>query len=111
VIGSLLFVASTTSLSFLFTWLSNNTRASLLLAILLHGSVDGTATYVQVLADRGIVAPDVAGLSSQFGVLIVAMISSVAILVWTRAGLGYPRYREKAEPLDVTSPGPRPVTG
>lgn len=109
VIGLILFVVSTTSLSFIFTWLSNNTRASLLLAILLHGSVDGTATYVQVLADKGIITPDGAGFSSQFGVLVTVVIAAVAIVAATRMRVGYPRYREEAERLDVTDPTTKPA--
>ena len=46
------FVVTGTALTFIFTWLSNNTKASLLLTILLHGSVDGTATYIYLLAEK-----------------------------------------------------------
>ena len=67
-----------------FTWLSNNTGASLLLVILLHGSVDGTATYLQVLADRGVIPADAAAFSVEFGVLIVAVLTALALIALTR---------------------------
>jgi membrane protease YdiL (CAAX protease family) len=97
-----IFVVFTTSITVLFTWLSNNTRASLLLAILLHGSVDGTATYLQRLADRGLIATEAAAFSVQFGVLIVGVLMALGLLVATRGRLGYPRYHAEAERLDVT---------
>ncbi len=96
-----IFVVFTVSITVLFTWLSNNTAASLLLAILLHGSVDGTATYVQRLADRGVISNDVAVFSAQFGVLIVGVLAAGGLLMWTRGRLGYARYRAGAEYLDV----------
>jgi hypothetical protein len=46
----------TTSMTFIFTWLFNNTHGSVLLAIVLHGSVDGTAVGFQnraYAADQG----------------------------------------------------------
>ena len=98
------FVVFTTSISVIFTWLSNNTRASLLLAILLHASVDGTATYVQVLADRGVISDDAAAFSAQFGVLIVAVVAALALALLTRRRLGYPRYLYEAESLDLGRP-------
>jgi uncharacterized protein len=104
-IGVAIFVVFTTSISVIFTWLSNNTRASLLLAILLHASVDGTATYVQVLADRGVIAEDTAMFSGQFGVLIVSAVTALALILLTRRRLGYPRYRYEAERLDLGQPG------
>ncbi|GAY15000.1 CPBP family intramembrane glutamic endopeptidase [Mycobacterium sp. shizuoka-1] len=101
-VSGAIFVVFTTGITVLFTWLSNNTGASLLLAILLHGSVDGTATYLQRLADRRVISADAVAFSVQFGVLIVAVVLALGLLIATRGRLGYPRYRAEAEPLDVT---------
>ena len=98
---ALIFVAFTVAVSVLFTWLSNNTRASLLLAILLHGSFDGTATYVQVLADRGVISPEAAAFGAGFGALIVAVLAAVIVAWVTRRRLSYARYRYEAEHLDL----------
>lgn len=84
-----------------FTWLSNNTRASLLLVMLLHGSINGTATYVQVLADRGIIAQDAAVFSAGFATVLTAALAAVVMVWLTRRRLSYPRYRYEAEHLDL----------
>ena len=96
-----IFVTFTVAVSVAFTWLSNNTRASLLLVMLLHGSVNGTATYVQVLADRGVITKDAASFSAGFGALIVAVGSASLIAWFTHRRLGYPRYRYEAEHFDL----------
>lgn len=101
VVSAGIFVVFTTSITVAFTWLSNNTGASLLLAILLHGSIDGTATYLQRLADLDLIGADAAQFSVAFGVLIAAVVAALALLATTRGRLGYPRYRAGAEPLDV----------
>jgi membrane protease YdiL (CAAX protease family) len=104
VVNAAMFVVFTVSASVVFTWLSNNTRASLLLAILLHGSIDGTATYVQVLGDHGIITRDAAAVSAGFGALAVALLTAVAIAWRTHRRLSYPRYRYEAEGLDLAHP-------
>lgn len=105
-----IFVATTTSMTFIFTWLFNNTQASLLLSVLLHGSVDGTATYMQVLADRGIISADAAGNSVGLGVLIGCVIWALLLVVITRGHLSYQRYHRKAERLDLRpSMGQQPL--
>ncbi len=103
VVSALTFVAFTVTVSVVLTWLSNNTRASLLLAMLLHGSINGTATYVQVLADRGIIAQDAAVFSAGFGTVLVAALAALAIAWLTHRRLSYPRYRYEAEHLDLGS--------
>jgi uncharacterized protein len=95
------FVVMTTGMTFLFTWLFNNTRAGLLTAILMHGSVDGTSTYLQVLADKGLISPAAAELSIGIGMTIAIVVLLVILLVTTRGKLSYPRYRREAEALDL----------
>ena len=101
VVNTAIFVGFTVSVSVLFTWLSNNTRASLLLVMLLHGSINGTATYLQVLADRGIIATDTAAFSTGIGTLLAAVLAAVVIAVLSRRRLSYPWYRYEAERLDL----------
>jgi membrane protease YdiL (CAAX protease family) len=104
VVSLVLFVAFTVAVSVVFTWLSNNTRASLLLVMLLHGSINGTATYVQILADRGVIPRDAATFSTGFGALLTA-VAAAAVITWrTRRSLSYPRYRYEAEHLDLGQP-------
>lgn len=108
------FVVTTTGMTFLFTWMSNNSRASLLLAILMHGSVDGTTTYMQVLADKGLISPAAAELSVGIGMAIGIVVVMVILLVATRGKLSYPRYRQEAEALDLdpeSTAQPSPTAG
>jgi uncharacterized protein len=111
IVGIAIFTITTTGMTFLFTWLSNNTRASLLLAILMHGSVDGTATYLQRLGDQGIISADAAGFAGQFGLLIACVIGAIVALVATRGRLSYPRYRAEAEQLDLDPRSARASAG
>lgn len=95
------FVVFATSVSFIFTWLLNNTQASLLLAILLHGSVDGTTTYLQVLAERGVISAEAASNSFGLGSTIGCVVWALLLIALTRGRLSYPRYQREAEPLDL----------
>jgi len=104
ILSAVVFVAFTVTVSVVFTWLSNNTRASLLLVMLLHGSVNGTATYVQMLADRGMISNDAALFSAGFGALITAALAALVIAWLTQRRLSYPRYRYEAEHLDLGQP-------
>jgi membrane protease YdiL (CAAX protease family) len=96
-----MFVVFTTSMTFLFTWLSNNTRASLLLCILLHGSVDGSITYLQVLADKGIISAEASATVIALGMLIACVAGALVLTVFTRGKLSYLRYQREAEALDL----------
>lgn len=104
------FTVTTTAMAFLFTWLFNNTKASLLLSILLHGSVDGTSTYMQRLADRGAISEAAASTSIGLGLLIPCVLWAVLLIACTRGRLGYQRYRDETERLDLGGPAePRPA--
>lgn len=105
VLGAATFVAFTTAISVVFTWLSNNTRASLLVVMLLHGSINGTATYVQLLADRGVISNDAAVFNVGLGALFAAVLAALLIVWLTRRRLSYPRYRYEAEHFDVAPAG------
>jgi membrane protease YdiL (CAAX protease family) len=95
------FVVFATSVSFIFTWLLNNTQASLLLAILLHGSIDGTSTYLQVLADQGVISAEAASNSFGLGSTIACVVWALLLIALTRGRLSYARYQREAEPLDL----------
>ena len=95
------FFIATTALAFIFTWLSNNTRASLLLVILLHGSADGTATYLHLLAQQGVISQSAANNSTEVGVLIVCVLWAVVLTTVTKGRLSYQRYRAESEQLDL----------
>jgi membrane protease YdiL (CAAX protease family) len=97
----LLFTVLTTSMAFLFTWLLNNARASLLVAFLMHGSVDGTQTYLQVLADKGVISADASANSTGLGLVIACVLGAVVLVAVTRGRLSYPRYQTETEPLDL----------
>ena len=73
----------------------------MLLAILLHGSVDGTATYMQVLGEKGVISETAATNSTQFDLLIACVVWAVLLTVVTRGRLSYQRYRDEAEQLDL----------
>ena len=78
------------------------------------GSVDGTATYLQVLADKRVISGDAASLSIQFGLLIACLGWALGLSLVTRGRLSYPRYRAEAEQLDLypsTPPAPPPRVG
>jgi hypothetical protein len=81
------FVVSTTATTATFTWLFNNTKTSVLLAILLHGSIDGTATYMQVLADKGVISEAGASNSIVIGAVIASVVWAVLLTAVTRGRL------------------------
>jgi CAAX protease family protein len=104
--GMVGFTVTTASLTVIFTWLCNNTKASVLLAILLHASVDGTATYLQLLADKDVVSGTGAATATDLGLPIACVLWAVLLTTVTRGHLGYQRYRGETEQLDL-----RPHTG
>lgn len=103
VVGGLLqfalFVLFAVALAFIFTWVFNHTQGSLLFAILLHGSINGTETYVQTLADRHLLS-HTAAVAIQAGLPLGCLALAVLLIVFTR-GLGYRHYQQEAEPLDL----------
>jgi uncharacterized protein len=105
VVGGLLnsgiFVLNTMALAFIFTWVFNNTQGSLLLAILLHGSIDGTATYIATLADRHLLSATATANIEQLGFLLGSIVLALLLIVFTRGRLSYRHYQQEAESLDL----------
>lgn len=105
VVGGMLsagtFILTTIAMSFVFTWVFNNTQGSILLAMLVHGSMDGTATYVQVLAGRNLLSATATANIIGLGNLLAVIVLALLLIVFTRGRLSYPRYQQEAEALDL----------
>jgi uncharacterized protein len=93
-----LFTLFITAWTFVFTWVFNNTRGSVLLAILVHASGDAFPNAVlgplfpgsAVITDQGINA-------GYFGLIIAYGTLTLLLVALTRGRLGYDRYlRENA---------------
>jgi uncharacterized protein len=93
------YVLATICLTIIYTWVLNNTKGSLLIAILIHWSFD--------VAAGGIVAPLFpAPIVVDYGLLpILVGFGPVALLVvaLTRGHLGYQHYQQE-EPNLATAP-------
>jgi membrane protease YdiL (CAAX protease family) len=93
------YVLATTCLTIIYTWVFNNTKGSLLLAILLHWSFDLSTLIVAPLFPAPIV--------DEYGLLVILPgFGAVALLVvaLTRGRLGYQHYQQEEEPHPATAP-------
>jgi CAAX protease family protein len=98
-IGSVPFVTWTIALAVFFTWVFNNTRGSLLLAMLLHASIN---TAPGVLLLTLFPSPPLAALFFMSWVLVWVVVALIVIAA-TRGRLSYLRYqRETALPAPGT---------
>jgi uncharacterized protein len=96
VFNVVVFVLSTTCLAIMYTWVFNNTKGSVLMAILVHASFNGSVTGIlaplfpsPILSDYGLL-PIVGG----FGALAVVLVAL------TRGRLGYQHYQQEVEEPD-----------
>lgn len=78
------FLIGTTAMAVIFTWVFNNTRGSLLLAILLHASLDTAA-------------PSFGNLLIFSTLYAVIAVVALLIIVVTRGRLSYERYQHETE--------------
>jgi membrane protease YdiL (CAAX protease family) len=93
------FVLATTCFAIMYTWVFNNTKGSVLMAILIHATFNASATGIlaplfpaPILNDYGLL-PILGG----FGVFAVVLVAL------TRGRLGYQHYRQE-EPNLATAP-------
>src|SRR5688500_3753495 len=95
-----LFVLAGTAMTIIFTGVFNNTKGSLLIAVLLHASVDTTFIILNQLfpaplvTDYGSTVPMVIGFGA-VALLVVAL---------TRGRLGYQHYRQEVEADSTADP-------
>ena len=93
------YVLATTCLSIIYTWVFNNTKGSILIAILLHWSFDVATVPVASLFPAPIVL--------DYGLLVILPgFGAVALLMiaLTRGRLGYQHYQQEEEPHPATVP-------
>jgi membrane protease YdiL (CAAX protease family) len=95
------FVLATTCLAIMYTWVFNNTKGSVLMAILIHASFNASVTGIlaplfpaPILEDYGLL-PILGGFGA-FAVVLIAL---------TRGRLGYQHYQqqEEEEPAPATA--------
>jgi membrane protease YdiL (CAAX protease family) len=84
------FLISVAGLTFIFTWVFNNTRGSLLMTMLLHASTN-TATTVLLLFPSLIATRAVLNHIQSFVMVVVALL----LIVVTRGRLSYRRYQRE----------------
>jgi membrane protease YdiL (CAAX protease family) len=93
------YVLATICLSIIYTWVFNNTKGSVLMAILIHWSFDLSTVPVASLFPAPIVL--------DYGLLVILPgFGAVALLivVLTRGRLGYQHYKQEEEPHPATVP-------
>jgi hypothetical protein len=96
-----LFLAAVIFMTIVFTWVFNNTKGSILLAILLHTSFDVLVDPVGLLFP----APLVTDYGGALPMLIGLGVTALVLVVLTRGRLGYQNYRQEEEyPDPATAP-------
>ena len=94
------YALATICLSIIYTWVFNNTKGSLLIAILLHWSFDLSAGIVAPLFPAPIV--------QDYGLLVILPgygVVALLVVALTRGRLGYQHYQqEEEEPATATAP-------
>jgi uncharacterized protein len=86
-----LFVISGTALTIVVTWVFNNTKGSVLIAILVHETFDLTFVYLSLL----FTAPIVTEYGSTVPVLIGFGALALVLVALTRGRLGYQHYQQE----------------
>jgi hypothetical protein len=93
------YALTTTCLAIMYTWVFNNTKGSVFIAVLLHATFNWTTVAVgplfpaPIFEDYGLLT--ILGGFGAFAVVLVAL---------TRGRLGYQNYRQEEEPATATSP-------
>ena len=100
ILNMVLFLPSVIFMTIVFTWVFNNTKGSILLAILLHTSFDAFVGPVGLLFP----APVVTDYGGAVPLLIGLGVTALLLVALTRGRLGYQHYRQ-----DVPDPATDPT--
>jgi membrane protease YdiL (CAAX protease family) len=101
ILNMVLYLAAVIFMTIVFTWVFNNTKGSILLAILLHTSFDVLVDPVGLLFP----APLVTGYGGALPMLIGLGVTALVLVALTRGRLGYQHYRQEDEyPDPATAP-------
>jgi uncharacterized protein len=101
ILNMVLYIPSVIFMTIFFTWVFNNTKGSVLVAILLHTSFDLLVGPVGQLFP----APVVTDYGGALPMLIGLGVTALVLVVLTRGRLGYQNYRQEEEyPEPATAP-------
>jgi membrane protease YdiL (CAAX protease family) len=95
-----LYVISAISFTIVMTWVFNNTKGSLLIAVLMHASFNTTFLILNMLFPAAIVTNYGSTVPSVIGYGAVALL----VIALTRGRLGYQHYQQEEEEPDVATP-------
>jgi uncharacterized protein len=98
IVNMVLYFPSVVFMTVVFTWVFNNTKGSILLAILLHASFDVLVGPVGQLFP----APVVTGYGGAVPMLIGLGVTALMLVALTRGRLGYRNYRQ-GDPYPATT--------
>jgi CAAX protease family protein len=94
-IAFVLFTIGEIGLSVIITWILNNCRGSVLMAILAHGAQDTAIPFLALFPATSLYY-EVVGFQGM-GVAIVFGTAALIVIVFTRGRLGYDKYLQEAE--------------
>jgi hypothetical protein len=100
ILNIVLYVISAIAFTIVMTWVFNNTKGSLLIAVLMHASFNTTFVILNLLFP----APIVTDYGSTVPVLIGYGAVALLVIALTRGRLGYRNYRQEEEPASATGP-------
>src|SRR5438094_6279455 len=99
ILNIVMFVVAAIAFTIVMTWVFNNTRGSLFMAVLVHTSFD----TVLAILNRLFPVPIVNDYGSNVPILIGFGVLALVLVALTRGRLGYQRYR-KEEPNSIADP-------
>jgi uncharacterized protein len=100
ILNMILYVPTVAFMTIVYTWVFNNTKGSVLIAILLHTSFDVLVGPVGLLFP----APVVTGYGGAVPLLVGLSVTALLLVVFTRGRLGYQQYRQEVEPDSAAAP-------
>jgi uncharacterized protein len=100
ILNIVMFVIAATAFTIVMTWVFNNTKGSLFMAVLVHTSFDMVLAILNGLFP----VPIVNDYGSNVPVLIGLGVLALVLVALTRGRLGYQHYRHEVEPDSAMAP-------